>query len=57
MKPPPQNATGNWVKIAQRVAVRIRLDAAPDLPQLRAGLSAVVELDTGHRRRLFGYTL
>jgi membrane fusion protein (multidrug efflux system) len=54
---PAQNATGNWVKIAQRVAVRIRLDAAPDLPQLRAGLSAVVEIDTGHRRRLFGYTL
>jgi membrane fusion protein (multidrug efflux system) len=54
---PAQNATGNWVKIAQRVAVRIRLDAAPDLPHLRAGLSAVVEIDTGHRRRLFGYTL
>ena len=54
---PAQNATGNWVKIAQRVPVRIKLDAAPDQPALRAGLSAVVEIDTGHRRRLFGYAL
>jgi membrane fusion protein (multidrug efflux system) len=54
---PAQNATGNWVKIAQRVPVRIKLDAASNQPQLRAGLSAVVEIDTGHRRRLFGSTL
>lgn len=51
---PAQNATGNWVKIAQRVAVRIKLDAAPNVPQLRAGLSANVEIDTGHRRRFLG---
>jgi membrane fusion protein (multidrug efflux system) len=51
---PAQNATGNWVKIAQRVAVRIRLDAAPSVPQLRTGLSANVEIDTGHRRRFLG---
>ena len=51
---PAQNATGNWVKIAQRVPVRIRLDAAAALPALRAGLSSWVEIDTGHRRRLFG---
>ncbi|MBZ0092895.1 MAG: HlyD family secretion protein, partial [Sulfuricellaceae bacterium] len=54
---PAQNATGNWVKIAQRVPVRIRLDAAPGLPQLRAGLSAVTEIDTGHRRRVLGFSL
>jgi len=54
---PAQNATGNWVKIAQRVPVRIRLDAAPGLPQLRAGLSAVVEINTGHRRRVLGFSL
>ncbi len=53
---PAQNATGNWVKIAQRVPVRIRLLPAPGLPQLRAGLSTDVEIDTGHRRRLFGYS-
>jgi membrane fusion protein (multidrug efflux system) len=51
---PAQNATGNWVKIAQRVAVRIKLEAAPNVPQLRTGLSANVEIDTGHRRRLLG---
>jgi len=53
---PAQNATGNWVKIAQRVPVRIRLLPSPASPQLRAGLSADVEIDTGHRRRLFGYS-
>jgi len=53
---PAQNATGNWVKIAQRVPVRIRLLPSPGLPELRAGLSTDVEIDTGHRRRLFGYS-
>ncbi len=51
---PAQNATGNWVKIAQRVPVRIRLDAASGMPELRSGLSADVRIDTGHRRRLLG---
>jgi membrane fusion protein (multidrug efflux system) len=51
---PAQNATGNWVKIAQRVAVRIRLEPAAGRPPLRAGLSADVKIDTGHRRRLLG---
>lgn len=51
---PAQNATGNWVKITQRVAVRIKLKDARDAPQLRAGLSAVVKIDTGHRRHLPG---
>ena len=54
---PAQNATGNWVKIAQRVPVRIRIVAAEGLPELRAGLSTAVEIDTGHRRRLFGLSL
>lgn len=56
---PPQNATGNWVKISQRVPVRISLasnsDAQPSL--LLAGLSAVVSVDTGHKRQLFGWSL
>ncbi len=51
---PAQNATGNWVKIAQRVPLRIRFDTQPGHPQLRAGLSASVKVDTGYRRRLFG---
>ncbi len=54
---PAQNATGNWVKIAQRVPLRIRFDDKPNLPQLRAGLSTTVEIDTGHHRRLFGFSL
>jgi membrane fusion protein (multidrug efflux system) len=49
---PPQNATGNWVKVVQRFPVRIELDAGQDLPTLRAGMSAGVEVDTGHARGL-----
>lgn len=51
---PAQNASGNWVKITQRVPVRIRLDRRTGQPDLRAGLSAEVRIDTGHRRSLFG---
>jgi membrane fusion protein (multidrug efflux system) len=47
---PPQNATGNWVKIVQRVPVRILLTTGPDDPPLRSGMSATVEVDTKHRR-------
>jgi membrane fusion protein (multidrug efflux system) len=53
---PAQNATGNWVKIAQRVPVRIRLEVDAAMPALRAGLSSWVEIDTGHRRRFLGIT-
>jgi membrane fusion protein (multidrug efflux system) len=47
---PPQNATGNWVKVVQRLPVRLRLEPAPDAPPLRAGMSVVVRIDTEHRR-------
>ncbi len=44
---PPENATGNFTKIVQRVPVRIRLDASdPLIGQLRPGLSAEVTVDT-----------
>lgn len=47
---PAENASGNWVKVTQRVTVKIRLDLKPgDLP-LRAGMSTYVSIDTGHRR-------
>jgi membrane fusion protein (multidrug efflux system) len=49
---PPQNASGNWVKVVQRVPVRIELDPGQDVPTLRAGMSAEVEVDTGHARGL-----
>lgn len=51
---PAQNATGNWVKVVQRVPVRIQLDSAAEQPPLRAGLSAVVTVRTGQRRQLLG---
>ena len=51
---PPENATGNWVKVVQRLPVRLELeDADPSLP-LHTGLSATVKVDTGHRRSLSG---
>ncbi|KTC82171.1 HlyD family secretion protein [Legionella cherrii] len=50
---PAQNATGNWVKIAQRIAVRIQLQPDPNSPPLRSGLSSWVEIDTGHKRYSF----
>ena len=49
---PAQNASGNWVKVVQRVPLRVTLDAGQDLPPLRAGMSASVEVDTGHARGL-----
>lgn len=43
---PPQNASGNWVKVVQRVPLRIRLDKDAMNTRLRAGMSATVEIDT-----------
>jgi membrane fusion protein (multidrug efflux system) len=51
---PPENATGNWVKVVQRLPVRIALDRGDAPVALHAGLSADVSVDTGHQRRLFG---
>ena len=42
---PPENATGNFTKIVQRVPVRIALDDDVDLPLLRPGLSTTVRVD------------
>lgn len=49
---PAQNASGNWVKIAQRIPVRIRFDEPVDELTLRAGMSAAVEIDTGYEREV-----
>ncbi len=49
---PAQNASGNWVKVVQRVPVRIDLEDGQDLPPVRTGMSVSVEVDTGHARGL-----
>lgn len=54
---PAQNATGNWVKVAQRVPVRINLVPNENAPKLQAGLSSEIEIDTGYRRKLLGVVL
>jgi len=50
---PSENATGNWVKVVQRLPVRIELENADPAFALHAGLSANVEVDTQFRRHLF----
>jgi membrane fusion protein (multidrug efflux system) len=48
---PAQNSSGNWVKVVQRIPMRVRVDTGDkDLPSLRAGMSVEVEVDTGHAR-------
>ncbi len=48
---PAQNTSGNWVKVVQRVPMRVRVDTSDkNMPPLRAGMSADVNVDTGHAR-------
>jgi len=56
---PAQNASGNWVKVTQRIPVRLRLEGDIDVASLRTGMSASIEVDTGHSRGLglFGSAL
>jgi membrane fusion protein (multidrug efflux system) len=49
---PPQNASGNWVKVVQRIPVNIEVELRPDFPKLRAGMTVSVEVDTGRERGL-----
>jgi len=53
---PPENATGNWVKVVQRVPVRLQFepDEINGIP-LHAGLSVDVTVDTQHHRHLFAH--
>jgi membrane fusion protein (multidrug efflux system) len=52
---PPQNATGNFVKVVQRVPVRIYFDKDdPFVKKLKAGMSVYATIDTGHKRSLAG---
>ncbi|MGF7005994.1 HlyD family secretion protein [Aminobacter sp. BE322] len=57
---PAQNATGNWVKVTQRIPVRIKLDDDASRPALRTGMSATVSIDTGVARgfgSIFGHAV
>lgn len=49
---PPQNASGNWVKVVQRVPVRIAFEPSQDMSKLRSGMSVTVDIDTRRRRSL-----
>ena len=49
---PAQNASGNWVKVVQRLPVRLRLIEQPGEPPLRAGMTAYVSIDTRRSRSL-----
>jgi len=51
---PPENATGNWVKVVQRLPVRIEFDKRDAAFPLHGGLSANVTVDTHFKRHLFG---
>ena len=51
---PPQNSSGNWVKVVQRIPVRLEIASKAGQPPLRAGMSAVIEIDTGYHRTLPG---
>ncbi len=53
---PPQNSSGNWVKVVQRIMIKLELEDNKDKPKLTAGMSAFVKVDTEHSRvgRFFG---
>ncbi len=52
---PAQNATGNWVKVTQRIPLRISIDMHAGDPDLRVGMSADVSIDTGYERPAPGF--
>jgi membrane fusion protein (multidrug efflux system) len=49
---PAQNSSGNWVKVVQRITLRVKVERVADEPPLRAGMSVVVDIDTNHKRTL-----
>ena len=51
---PPQNSSGNWVKVVQRIPVRLEIVGCANQLPLRAGMSATIEIDTGYQRALPG---
>src|SRR5579871_3389901 len=49
---PAENSSGNWVKVVQRIPLRVRIENQPGKPQLRVGMSVQLYVDTGHPRGL-----
>ncbi|WP_438750963.1 HlyD family secretion protein [Pararhizobium sp. O133] len=49
---PAQNTSGNWVKVVQRIPMRVSIDDTKGKPPLRVGMSTLIAVDTGHARGL-----
>ena len=49
---PAENTSGNWVKVVQRIPMRVKVDQSDDKPALRIGMSAEISVSTGHERGL-----
>ncbi len=47
---PAQNTSGNWVKVVQRIPMRLSIEQTAGKPPLRVGMSVVVDVETGHAR-------
>jgi membrane fusion protein, multidrug efflux system len=54
---PPQNTSGNWVKVVQRIPIRLDVVQTTADPPLRAGMSVVVDIDTLHERKTPDFVL
>lgn len=52
---PAENTSGNWVKVVQRIPMRVSVETPADSPQLRIGMSVEVNVETGHSRGLPGF--
>jgi len=51
---PPQNASGNWVKVVQRIPIKLVITDQANGPQLRTGMTVSVRIDTRRKRELSG---
>jgi membrane fusion protein (multidrug efflux system) len=49
---PAENTSGNWVKVVQRIPMRVSVTNVPGKPQLRVGMSVELSVETGHDRGL-----
>jgi membrane fusion protein (multidrug efflux system) len=49
---PPQNASGNWVKVVQRIPLRLRITDVEGRKSLRAGMTVTINIDTERKRSL-----